>query len=51
MVNRSYSDKPQDPSQRSNAEQMAEAIKNFKGPVTKCKEAMPKKKRNPVGGR
>lgn len=51
MVNRSYSDKPQDPDKQSKEEQMAEAIKNFKGPVKTCKAYMPQKKRNPVGGR
>lgn len=49
MPNR-YSDKSMD-FERAQAAKMAEAIAAFKGPVTKCKAAMPKKKRNPVGGR
>lgn len=49
MSNR-YSDKSTDV-ERAQAAAMAEAIANFKGKVTVCKAAMPKKKRNPVGGR
>lgn len=49
MPNR-YSDKSTD-YERQQAAAMAEAIANFKGKVTVCKAAMPKKKRNPVGGR
>lgn len=46
----SYSDKSTKV-ERQQAAAMAAAIANFKGPVKQCKAYMPKKKRNPVGGR
>lgn len=48
---KNYSDKPIDHNKAAREASMQEAIANFSGKVQVCKAYMPKKKRNPVGGK